>query len=129
MIALDTNVLVRFLTQDDPAQFAAVETVFAVLSAAAPGFIAREVVVELVWVLERAYGLGRDDIGRMIFALLEAQEFRVEAADRVGLAASRYVKGGAGVSDQMILLAAAERGATLFTFDRKLTREDGADQV
>lgn len=126
MIGLDTNLLVRFLTRDDPEQAAAVDALFEGLSEAAPGLISREVVVELVWVLERAYGFEREAIGRMLFGLLEAKEFVVEGADRVGLAASRYVKGGPGFSDQMILLAAVGEGGTLVTLDRKLAREEGA---
>ena len=129
MIALDTNVLVRFLTRDDPEQWAAADALMAGLSAAAPGFICREVMVELVWVLERAYDLPREDIARAVGGFLEAPEVRVEAAERVGLALARYARGGPGFSDQMILLAARAEGGALATFDAKLAREEGADLV
>jgi predicted nucleic-acid-binding protein len=129
VLALDTNVLVRFLTRDDPGQWAAADAVMAGLSAEAPGLICREVMVELVWVLERAYDLPREDIARAIVGFLEAPEIRVEAADRVGLALSRYAKGGPGFSDQMIRLAAAAGGCELVTFDAKLAREEGARLV
>ncbi|WP_116134695.1 PIN domain-containing protein [Tropicimonas sp. IMCC34043] len=125
MIGLDTNVLVRFLTRDDPGQWATADALLRGLSAEAPGFICREVIVELVWVLERAYGLGREEIARALMGFLEAPEISVEAADRVGLALSRYARGGAGFSDQMIRLAAAAAGGDLVTFDAKLAREDG----
>ena len=59
MIAIDTNVLVRFLTQDDPDQARAATEFMNGLRESDPGFIGREVMVELVWVLERAYGFGR----------------------------------------------------------------------
>lgn len=129
MIALDTNVLVRFLTRDDPDQWAAADALMAGLSAHAPGFICREVMVELVWVLERAYGLPREEIARAVGGFLEAPEVRVEAADRVGLALSRYARGGPGFSDQMILLAAGTEASALVTFDAKLAREEGARLV
>lgn len=125
MTALDTNVLVRFLTRDDPEQWAAADALMAGLSAEAQGFVCREVLVELVWVLERGYGYAREDIGRVLIALLEAPELQIEAADRAGLALSRYVAGGPGFADQMIRLAAVEAGGDLVTFDAKLAREEG----
>ncbi|MEL6613843.1 MAG: hypothetical protein AAFQ53_17250 [Bacteroidota bacterium] len=81
----------------------------------------RGVMVELVWVLERAYKYPRSDIAGAIKGLLEAEELKVEAADRVGLACHRYAKGGPGFSDQMILLAAEVAEAKLVTFDAKLS--------
>ena len=94
MIGLDTNVLVRFLVQDDLEQTAAATALISGLTEAEPGYVCREVLVELVWVLDRAYGLGRADIARALDGLLEAQELVIEAADRVALAADRYRKGG-----------------------------------
>jgi predicted nucleic-acid-binding protein len=120
VIGLDTNVLVRFLVQDDPEQSAMATKLISGLTEAQPGFICREVLVELVWVLERAYGLVRADIARAIDGLLEAQELVVEAADRAALATDRYRKGGAGFADQMIALAGQGAGcAETVTFDRK----------
>lgn len=120
MIGLDTNVLVRFLIQDDAGHGAAASALMATLTEAEPGFICREVLVEFIWVLERAYGLGRADIAQTLDGLLEARELEIEAADRVAIAADRYRKGGAGFADQMVALAGqgAGRRATM-TFDRK----------
>lgn len=120
MIGLDTNVVVRFLTQDDPEQSARASALIAGLSEGEPGFLCREVMVELVWVLERAYGLSRPEIAGAVDRLLSAQEIVVEAADRVGLAVDRYRQGGTGFSDQMIALAAQDAGCrVVFSFDRK----------
>lgn len=120
MIGLDTNVLVRFLVQDDPEQAAAAIELFDTLSEDAPGFVCREVLVELVWVLERAYGLSRADISRALDGLLEAQELLVETADRVALASDRYRRGGPGFADQMVALAGQAAGChATATFDRK----------
>jgi predicted nucleic-acid-binding protein len=129
MIALDTNVLVRFLTLDDPEQGAAAQRMLSGLTAADPGFVCREVVIEIVWVLERSYGHARGAIAAAIERLLTADALVIEAADRVALAASRYAKGGPGFSDQMILLSALAERAELVTFDRTLAREAGARVV
>lgn len=120
MIGLDTNVLVRFLVQDDPDQARAASTVIGNLTEAEPGFVCREVLVELVWVLERAYRLPRSDIAQALEGLLEARELVIETADRVAVAADRYRKGGAGFADQMVTLAGQGAGCReTVTFDRK----------
>jgi predicted nucleic-acid-binding protein len=120
VIGLDTNILVRFLVQDDPDQAAAATALLSGLTQDHPGFVSREVLVELVWVLERAYGLPRADIARALDGLLEARELVIEAADAAAIATDRYRRGGAGFADQMVALAGLAAGcdATL-TFDRK----------
>ena len=86
----------------------------------APGFICREVLIELVWVLERAYTLPRPDIARALDGLMEARELVIEAADRAAIAVDRYRKGGPGFADQMIALAGQGAGCqATVTFDRK----------
>lgn len=130
MIGFDTNVVLRFLTQDEPEQAARATAAFAALTPEAPGYLSREVMVELVWVLERAYGLSRHDIAAAIDGLLSAQELVVEAADRVGLAVDRYRQGGAGFSDHMIALAAqAAACSTILSFDRKAVTRAGMSAV
>ncbi len=108
MIALDTNVLVRFLVQDDPTQGQAAAELVDGLTEQEPGYICREVIVELVWVLERAYKMTRAQIAPAVEGLLTSREFVVEDADRVGLSLARYGSGGAGFSDRMILLASVD---------------------
>jgi predicted nucleic-acid-binding protein len=120
MTGLDTNVLVRFLVQDDAAQAKAAYDLIATFSEGQPGFICREVLIELVWVLERAYALPRSDISRALDGLLEARELVVEASDRAAIAVDRYRKGGPGFADQMIALAGQGAGCSkTVTFDRK----------
>lgn len=120
MIGLDTNVLVRFLVQDDPDQAAKATQLMAGLNDAEPGFVCREVLVELVWVLERAYGLARRDIASALDGLLEARELMIEVSDRVAIATDRYRKGGAGFADQMVALAGQGVGCReTVSFDRK----------
>jgi len=117
---LDTNVLVRFLVQDDPEQAKAAQDLMATFSEAEPGFVCREVLDELVWVLERAYALSREDIAYALDGLLEARELVIEAADRAAIATDRYRTGGPGFADQMIALAGQGAGCReTVTFDRK----------
>jgi predicted nucleic-acid-binding protein len=120
MTGLDTNVIVRFLIKDDADQAALATKVFAEFTITAPGFVCREVLVELVWVLQKIYRLPRADIADAIEGLLGARELVMEAADRVAIAVDRYRKGGPGFADQMIALAGQGAGCqATVTFDRK----------
>ena len=130
MTGLDTNVLVRYLVQDDAAQAALATAAISALTEAAPGWIAREVMVETVWVLERAYRLPKGEIADAIDGLLAARELVVEEADRVGLAAQRWRDGGAGFADQMIALAGQGAGCReTLTFDAKAAKIPGMRQL
>ena len=127
MIALDTNVLVRFLVNDDPAQAEAARVLLSELTERDRGFVCREVAVELVWVLERAYGFSRERIATVLESLAATAELEVEAVDDVVRAASRYRPGGAGFSDLMIAAAGRRRGAgALYTFNRQAAGLEGA---
>ena len=126
MIALDTNVIVRFLVEDDPDQAALAGAVISGLTVEAPGFLSREVMVELVWVLERAYRHSRAEVADALEGLLAATEIEIEAADDVGLALFRYRNDGFGFADLMIAAASRRVGASeLVTFDRKAARING----
>lgn len=127
MIALDTNVLVRYLVDDDAQQAEIARALLTELTPERPGFVCREVAVELAWVLDRAYGFSRDRIATVFVELVGSTELRFEAADDVIRAALRYRRGGAGFSDQMILAAARRFGADVFyTFDQQAAQLEGA---
>jgi predicted nucleic-acid-binding protein len=128
MIAIDTNVLVRFLTQDDAKQSAAATSFMRGLSESNPGFICREVMVELVWVLERAYGCSRTEVATALEGLLSASELEIEEADDVGTAMFGYRDGGFGFADLMIVAAMRRADAIpLVTFDRKAAQIHGVE--
>ena len=128
MIAIDTNVLVRFLTQDDPDQARTATGFMNGLRENDPGFISREVMVELVWVLERAYGFSRAEVAGALEGLLSATEIVVEEADDTGRAVFRYRDGGFGFADLMIAAAARRADAIpLVTFDRKAAQIPGVE--
>jgi predicted nucleic-acid-binding protein len=126
VIALDTNVLVRFLVQDDPEQARVAGEIVDQLTEEATGFVSREVLVELVWVLERAYRLGRAEIAGALDGLLASTELVVEGADAIGSAVELYRNDGFGFADLMIVAAAQRAGATeTVTFDRRAARLPG----
>ena len=130
MIALDTNVLVRYLVRDDPEQAEAARLLLEDLDSGRPGFICREVMMELVWVLERAYKFSRAQIADVLAELIATGGLVIETADEVGRAAISYRQPGVEFSDLMILAAAERTGARPFyTFDRKLARMQGTAMV
>ena len=127
MIALDTNVLVRYLVCDDQRQAEAARTLLESLTSERPGFVCLEVTVELVWVLERAYGFDRHRIAKIVEELVSTEGLEFEAQDDVARAAFRYPRAAAGFSDLMISGAALRSGAhPLYSFDKKAARLEGA---
>lgn len=126
MIALDTSVLARFLVGDDPEQARLARELMAGLGEENRGFICREVMLELAWVLERTYRIERRRIADALDGLIAAREILVETADDIASAIAAWRDGGAGLGDRMIAAAAARAGAgTLVTFDRKAARLPG----
>ena len=127
MIALDTNVVVRYLVRDDEEQAESARSLMEGLTAERPGFICREVMVEVAWVLGRAYKFARSHVADVLVELAATESLVVEAADDVLLAAYGHREGRADFADLMILAAAERVGARpLYTFDRKLSRLYGA---
>ncbi len=127
MIGLDTNVVMRFLTQDDPTQSAAATRVFARLTREQPGFVSAVVLAEISWVLARAYKVSREDIAKAIDGLLRSAELIIEnvAAAHRALAAYRAAPGGE-FSDALIAETAALAGVReVVTFDRIGARDFG----
>ncbi len=130
MIALDTNVIARFMVEDDPVQMRAARRLIDGLTEDRPGFICREVLIELVWLLESVYRLPRRVVGDVVDQLLCSSTVVIEADDAALLALEGYVGGTADFADLMILAAArAAECEALYTFDRKLSRQDGAIQL
>ena len=128
MIALDTNVLVRLLVSDDQAQAKTAVTFFESLAPANSGLICREVLIELVWVLEMTYGFGRLEISRSLFELIDSTEIVVEDVDRVRIVLNEYQTSKSDFSDLMIRSIATTFGATrVVTFDKRFARMDDVE--
>ena len=128
MIALDTNVLVRFLAQDDDAQFEVAAGLIKGCTSDAPGYVCREVMIELVWVLERSYKYSRKEIAEALLSIVTASQFSVENAQDIASVVNLYRKEGYDFADLMIRQAAQRtENRILKTFDQKLARLDGVE--
>ena len=127
MIGLDTNVLVRYLAQDDAAQSArATALIEQRLTVEDPGYIGIVAMVETVWVLDRAYRMGEAEIAAVVERLLQADTLLVEAAQEVFLAMVTLRDGRGGFADALIALLGTRAGCVhTVTFDRKALRVPG----
>ncbi|MCC5826669.1 PIN domain-containing protein [Alkalimonas sp.] len=121
MIGLDTNVLVRFLTQDDPIQSAmANKLIEDQLTSRNPGFISSIVLIEIIWVLETCYDQPRKTIEDVVNALLTTKQLVIDEADLVYLATKRFSSGNADFSDALIAVMCEHRGcSSIVSFDKK----------
>ncbi len=120
MIGIDTNVLVRYLVQDDKRQASKANRLFERVSETAPAFISDIVMCELVWVLSRAYGYEKELIVQTMEKMLSTDGFKFENPGRIRNALRHYRSGKADFSDYMIAEANKENGAgTTYTFDKK----------
>ncbi len=124
MIGLDTNVLVRYIVQDDPEQAAAVvRLIEGRCTAQSPGFVSVPVLVELVWVLTTAYRHGKDVVIPVMRQILRTAEFTVEDRDTVLAALREFESGAADFADCLIAHRNHARGCTrTYTFDRRAAR-------
>jgi len=124
MIGLDTNVLVRYLVQDDVKQCARVDRLFKDGAGGDRSFhIPTIVLCELVWVLEAGYGLDRAPISDALDRILMTAQFTVERKDLVRQALATYAEGQGDFADAIIGLTNRNAGCpTTVTFDRGLKK-------
>jgi predicted nucleic-acid-binding protein len=127
MIGLDTNVLVRYLAQDDPVQSSrAQEIMERRLTEENPGFVSIVAMVETVWVLDRAYGLNAQEIAATIERMLQAEILVVENEQEVFTAMVALKQERGSFADALIGELGARAGcAHTLTFDRKALRLAG----
>jgi predicted nucleic-acid-binding protein len=127
VIGLDTNVIVRYLVQDDPRQSAAATRLIErTISPEAPGFIAGITLCEVVWVLAECYGADRARIKSVLEGLLTARQLAVEEADLAWKALRAWGTSSADFSDALIgQIVAARGGQKTVTFDRAAAKLPG----
>lgn len=127
MIGLDTNILVRYLAQDDPVQSTkATEILERRLTEKSPGFVSVVAMVETVWVLDRAYFLTAQEIASAIERLLQVDVLAIENEQEVFTAMVALKQGRGSFADALIAELGARVGCTrTLTFDRKATRLPG----
>lgn len=128
MAALDTNVLVRFLVQDDANQgLLARELIRSTLANGAPLFVPVTVMLELEWVLRSNYGFDKAQIIQTLTSLLAAFELSFESETAVEVAVELFRQNSADFSDCVHIALCHAAGVTpMWTFDRAASNVDGA---
>jgi len=130
MTGLDTNVLVRYIMQDDARQSALATRLVESLEADAPGFVSLVSVVELAWVLGSAYGLDRTQLVEAFEGLLRTKELVVDRAETVWKALRVFQGGNADFADCLIERSAAAAGCErTMSFDRGAVKGCGMTLV
>jgi predicted nucleic-acid-binding protein len=129
MIGLDTNVVVRYIVQDDPRQTtAATELIEGGLTPRQPGFVPLVVLCELVWVLESCYDAARAEVAQAVRVLLTAKQIVVEQPAIAWKALRAYEAGGTDFADGVIVETSRAAGCEkLVTFDRRAAKLPGAE--
>jgi predicted nucleic-acid-binding protein len=126
MRAVDTNILVRLLTRDDPRQFAAAEK-FIVRGA----WVSHVVLAETLWVLGAVYGLEEAAIATIVEMLLAHEHLSLQDPDVVANALGHYrARPALGFTDCLVLELARKAGhLPLGTFDKRLSGLAGAERL
>lgn len=128
MAALDTNVLVRYIVQDDAAQLAAAKRLIShCVGDGLTLFVPVTVVMELEWVLRSNFGFGKDDALRTLSTLFSAAELTFESERALEVALQFFRKGSADFADCLhVALAHLAGEPPLWTFDKAAAKVSGA---
>ena len=120
MIGIDTNLLVRYLTQDDAAQSKqAARIIDAAIEADEDLYLNHIVVCELTWVLSRAYGYAKDELLGVLEKILTAGQFAFEDKDSLWRALEAFRRPRADFADCLIGVKNSTAGCrTTVTLDR-----------
>jgi predicted nucleic-acid-binding protein len=129
MTGLDTNIIVRYLAQDDRAQSPkASRLIEKRLTEDNPGFVSVVAIVETAWVLERAYGLSDAEIAAAIESMLQTDVLVLENEQEVFTAMIALKSGLGSFADALISALGISAGcARTLTFDRRAVRIPGFD--
>lgn len=127
MIGLDSNVVVRYLAQDDARQAAvATRLIERDLTEREPGFLSLPALAEVVWVMVRCYDADRATVAHVVERLLTVPQLRLQCAEQVWAALRAYVVGRMDFSDALIGALAAHAGCSrTVTFDLAASRAPG----
>ncbi len=126
MIGLDTNVLVRYITQDDKRQATLANSLIESLDDASPGFVTLVTVVELSWVLESVYNFTRQQFAEVMQTLMTVDTIKLDRAAVVASAVRMYAGSKADFSDCLIERLSASAGCEqTMTFDKAAAKMAG----
>ena len=130
MIGLDTNVLVRYISQDDPIQSERANVLLESLSTGLEGYVTVVSLVELVWVLTSCYGSSKAEISNVLESLMHTKYIIVQDADLVWKALRNFKVGKADFPDCLIKHISFNAGcSSVVTFDVKAARDSGMSLI
>ena len=131
MPALDTNVLVRYVVQDDSGQLAAAKRLIdRCVTEGRSIFVPVTVTLELEWVLRASFGYVKDDVLQVLSNLFSAAELTFESERALEVALQLYREGSADFADCMHIALATEAGEQpLWTFDKGAAKVTGAHLI
>ncbi len=124
MIGLDTNVLVRYVVQDDPQQSeVAGRLIEGQCTPDSPGYVSTVVLAELVWVLRDAYEYEKGIVVSVVRQILQTAELTVEEPALAWAALTEFEQDAADFGDCLISHGNHARGCNrTYTFDEKAAR-------
>ena len=128
MPALDTNVLIRYVVQDDTGQLAAAKRLIGRCVAEGQSFfVPVTVTLEIEWVLRTSFAYGKDDVLHALSNLFSAAELTFESERALEVALQLYREGSADFADCLHIALATEAGQQpLWTFDKGAAKVSGA---
>jgi len=125
VIGLDTNVLVRYFTQDDAFQAARANEIIDELSEDEPGFVSVIVLAEIYWVLRESYKADRGTVVTILRGLLDSKEIVVERSE-TARRALHHTEDGTDFADSLIVEFGIDAGCDhTVTFDQKAAKKAG----
>jgi predicted nucleic-acid-binding protein len=128
MPALDTNVLVRYVVEDDATQLAAAKRLISrCVGEGLALFVPVTVVLELEWVLRSKFAFPKDDVLLTLSSLFSAAELSFESERALEVALQLFRKGSADFADCLHIALATQAGEQpLWTFDKGAAKVSGA---
>lgn len=118
MIGIDTNILARFLAQDDADQSQRADSLLQALSTQDPGFVSLVSIIELAWVLRSRYRVSKSELIQSFERLLNSPELVIENQPAVSQALDRFGKAKSDFADCLIERSGHLAGCrATFTFD------------
>jgi predicted nucleic-acid-binding protein len=126
MIGIDTNVLVRYIAQDDATQSRrATSFIEKECNEAAPGFVGLVVLVEVVWVSESCYGATREEVADIVRRILSIRQLVVQDAETAWKALRLFESSKADFADCLVARSAIAAGCkSVVTFDKQASKAE-----
>ena len=130
MIGLDTNVLVRYIMQDDPKQSPKATALVESLDGGGSGYITLVSMVELVWVLTASFGLTRAQVSQALDGIIRTKQFKIENAEQIVRALRVFKLGKSDFADCLIERSANSAGCVkTVTFDVNAAKHAGMSLI